>query len=71
MSFLDSLSPASRLELELLIDARIDQALRARRPERRFVSVREAAKQLGISERALRGRIERGRKSASSITAEA
>lgn len=61
MTFLDSLSPASRHELTSLIDTRIAEALRRHRPERRWVSVREAAKILGISERAVRGRIERGR----------
>jgi excisionase family DNA binding protein len=61
MSGLDFLSPAAREELELFIEQRVEALLRRRRPERRFVSVREAAKQLGISERAVRGRIERGR----------
>jgi excisionase family DNA binding protein len=61
VSYLGSLSPASRHELEQLIDARIEAALRIRRPERRWVSVREAANLLGISERAVRGRVARGR----------
>jgi excisionase family DNA binding protein len=61
VSGLDFLSPAARHELELFIEARVEEILRRRRPERRFVSVREAAALLGITERALRGRIERGR----------
>lgn len=62
MSALDAfLSPQVRHDLECLIEAKVEEALRLRRPERRFVSVREAAQQMGCSEAALRGRIKRGR----------
>jgi hypothetical protein len=60
VSLLDALSPALRHEIEMLVDRRVDQLLRQRRPERRFVSVREAMRLFGLSERAVRGRIARG-----------
>jgi hypothetical protein len=60
MSFLDFLSPAARAELEALIEQKIAEALRRHRPTRRFASVREAADVLGLTEKAIRGRIERG-----------
>ena len=60
-SLLAALSPQAREELESLIDARVQEALRRREPRQRWATVREAAKLLGLSERALRGRIERGR----------
>ena len=61
MSALDFLSPQAREEIENLIEAKVEEILRRRRPERRWAGVREAAQLLGISERALRGRIARGR----------
>jgi excisionase family DNA binding protein len=61
VTFLASLSPQSRHELECFIEDRVEEILRRRRPERRFVTVTECARQLGISERAVRGRIARGR----------
>jgi hypothetical protein len=61
VSALDFLSPQARQEIENLIEAKVEEILRRRRPERRWAGVREAAQLLGISERALRGRISRGR----------
>ena len=59
-SFLAALSPQAREELESFIEQRVEAILRCRRPERRWVSVREASKALGLSEKAIRGRAERG-----------
>lgn len=61
VSGLDFLSPQARAELENFIEQKVEAILHRRRPETRWVSVWEAAGRLGISERALRGRIERGR----------
>jgi hypothetical protein len=58
---LDFLSPQARQAIEDLFEAKVEDILRRRRPERRWVTVREAAALLGISERAMRGRIARGR----------
>lgn len=60
MSLLSALSPQARQELLDLIDARIADALRRQEPKRRWVSVREASQVLGLSEKAIRGRAERG-----------
>lgn len=60
MSFLDSLSPAAREELRIFVDERVEEALRRHRPTHRWVSVREASKALGLTEKAIRGRAERG-----------
>ena len=59
---LDWLSPQSREELEQLVEQTVQRALRDRRPEgQRFVSVAQAAKLYGVSERAVRARASRGR----------
>jgi excisionase family DNA binding protein len=58
---LDSLFALLRSEIEQLVEDRVEQALRRHRPERRWVTVAECARQLGISERAVRGRADRGR----------
>jgi excisionase family DNA binding protein len=65
LSFFDLFNPQLRAEFERLIEDRVEEVLRRRRPERRWVTVRECARQLGISERAVRGRIARGRIAAS------
>ena len=56
-----SLTPEAREELRRFVRAEIEAALRVRRDERRWLTVREAASYLGVSERAVRARIERGR----------
>jgi excisionase family DNA binding protein len=61
VSFLDALSQQCREELEQFVEDRVEQALRRHRPERRWVTVAECARLLGISERAVRGRADRGR----------
>jgi len=54
------LSPEARAELEELIDTRIHEALMHERAKR-WMTVKETAAYLGISETAARRRIERGR----------
>jgi excisionase family DNA binding protein len=58
---LDWLSPTSREELIALMDERVAQALRSQRSGRRWFTVAQTAEYLGVSERAIRARIARGR----------
>jgi excisionase family DNA binding protein len=58
---IDWLSPEARDELRRFVDQRIELALKLVRDERRWLTVREAANYLGISEIAVRRRIGRGR----------
>jgi excisionase family DNA binding protein len=59
VSALDALN--LREEIEALVDERIAQALRRRLPSKRWLTVREAADYLGLSEVAVRARMKRGR----------
>ena len=69
MSFLSSLSPAALAELDALIDDRIASALAARdrEPAKRWLTPAEAGAYLGISQRAVYRRIERGRIAAGAV----
>jgi excisionase family DNA binding protein len=58
---LDSLTPAALEELRSFVRDEIDAALRASRDGRRWMTVAECARYLGISETAVRRRIARGR----------
>lgn len=54
------LSPEARAELERWVDERIREVLATERAKR-WMSVTETAEYLGISEKAVRGRVESGR----------
>jgi excisionase family DNA binding protein len=58
---LDALGTQLRHEIELLVDARIREALRRRETSKRWLTVAETAAYLGISEAAVRARIKRKR----------
>ena len=60
-AMIGSLTPEALDELRRFVRAEIEAALRVHRDERRWLTVREAASYLGVSERAVRARIERGR----------
>lgn len=60
MSLIASLSPEARAELDRYVDGRIHEAL-ANERAKRWLTVKEAAEYLGVSEVAVRRRISRGR----------
>ena len=58
---IDWLSPEARDELRRFVDERIELAFQLVRDERRWLTVKECASYLGISETAVRRRISRSR----------
>jgi excisionase family DNA binding protein len=61
VKLLDYLSPEARDELRHFVRSEIEVALRVNRDERRWLTVRETASYLGVSETAVRRRISKGR----------